>query len=137
MLAPLLLATSAALLSVFGLLHLRLIGFGDRLAPRDAAVEAGMRETALRLTRETTVWRAWTGFNASHGLGLLLFGVLYGYLALYRFGVLQQAPFLLAAGTVYLAGMLVLARRYFFSVPFFGVSASLVLYVAGALLALR
>ena len=27
------------------------------------------------------MWRAWVGFNATHSLGLILFGALYGYLA--------------------------------------------------------
>lgn len=137
MLSPILLATSAALLFVLGLLHLRLTWFGGKLAPRDAAVEAGMRQTPLRLTRETTLWRAWIGFNASHGLGLLLFGTIYGYMAMCRFSVLQQAPFLLMVGAVYLACLLLLARRYFFSIPFFGVSACLAVYLAGTLAALR
>lgn len=137
MLSPILVASSAALLFVVGLLHLRLTWFGGKLVPRDAAVEAGMRQTPLRITRETTVWRAWIGFNASHGLGLLLFGALYGYLALCRFSLLQQTPFLLVTGAIYLACLLLLARRYFFSIPFFAVSACLALYLAGTLLALR
>lgn len=137
MLPPLLLATSAALLFLLGLLHVRLTMFGKRLAPRDGAVEAGMRETPLRLTRETTVWRAWIGFNASHSLGLLLFGVLYGYLALRHFSLLQQAPFLLVVGAIYLASLLLLARRYFFRIPFLAVSVCLALHLAGTLLALR
>ena len=28
------------------------------------------------------MWRAWVGFNATHGFGLILFGALYGYLAI-------------------------------------------------------
>ena len=49
----------------------------------------------------------------------------------------QKTPFLLVTGAIYLASLLLLARRYFFSIPFFAVSACLALYLAGTLLALR
>ena len=35
-----------------------------------------------RHTKETTMWRCWVGFNASHSMGLILFGLAFGYLAL-------------------------------------------------------
>ena len=33
-----------------------------------------MSQTRLRLTPRTDMWRAWVGFNYSHGLGLMVLG---------------------------------------------------------------
>ena len=48
----------------------------------EMAGRAAMEQGTLFITRETTVWRANLGFNASHSLGLITFGLVYGYLAL-------------------------------------------------------
>jgi hypothetical protein len=46
--------------------------------------------------------------NAFHSLGALLFGVIYGYLAMFRLAVLQGSSFLLITGTFFLIAYLVL-----------------------------
>jgi hypothetical protein len=84
------------------------------------------------LTRETSVWRAWIGFNASHSLGAMLFGAIYGHLALAQPDVLARSPYLLAVGAALLLGYAWLGRRYWFSVPFRGIVLSLALYADGA-----
>jgi hypothetical protein len=38
------------------------------------------------------------GFNASHSMGLILFGLVFGYLALAHRQLLFQSPFLLVVG---------------------------------------
>ena len=45
------------------------------LSPRDPAVRDAMSRESLRLTRRTTLWLTWVGFNLSHSLGAVLFGV--------------------------------------------------------------
>ena len=87
------------------------------------------------LTRQTTIWRTWVGFNASHSLGAILFGLVYGYLALAQSAVLFGSAFLLAVGAVLLLGYAALGKLYWFSPPFGGILLSAALYL-GALLAL-
>jgi hypothetical protein len=53
-----------------------------------------MSATAPVISRETTMWKAWIGFNASHSLGAILFGLVYGYLALAHPAFLFPIPFL-------------------------------------------
>lgn len=55
----------------------------------------------------------------------------YGYLALTAPGLLFGSLFLQALGLVLLASYVVLARLYFFSVPFRGVVTATLLYIAG------
>ena len=128
-LAPYLMAASAAILLALGLLHLLYTFRGPKLWPRDASLQQRMSEVSPVITRETTMWKAWIGFNASHSFGAILFGVVYGYLSLMYRAILFGSAFLLAVGLVLLLGYAFLGKRYWFSIPFRGILASLVLYV--------
>ena len=128
-LASWLMAASAAIILLLGLVHLLYTFRGNKLHPRDAELETSMQATSPVLTRETTMWKAWVGFNASHSLGAILFGLIYGYLALAHGSLLFQSPYLLLVGLCLLAGYVFLGRVYWFSVPFRGIVAATVFYV--------
>lgn len=129
--APPLVAASAAIVLLLGLAHLLYTLRGRKLWPRDDALRARMQDVAPVITRETTMWRAWLGFNASHSFGLILFGAVYADLALAHADVLFGSLFLRALGLAMLLGWVVLARLYFFSVPLRGVLLATALYVLG------
>ena len=129
--AYILIAASAAVIGTLGSLHLLYTYHGNKLDPRDPAVREAMQRTTPVITRQTSVWRATKGFNASHSLGIIAFALVYGYLALWRSDVLGGSLFLLALGMAVLLAYLALARRYFFSVPFRGVALACVLYASG------
>ena len=134
-LAPALLAASAAIVLLLGLVHLLYTFRGPELRPRDADLQARMEEASPVLTRETTMWKCWVGFNASHSMGAILFGVIYGWLALVQGPFLFQSWFLLGVGLAFLGGYVVLGRLYWFSIPFRGIVASTVLYVSALVIA--
>src|SRR5258708_21291170 len=117
MLARSLMVGSAAILLALGTLHLVYTFWGPALRPRDPAVQALMSQTHLVLTRQTTMWRAWIGFNASHSMGAMLFRLVFGYLPLLPVQLLLRSPLLLIFGGVMLVGIVGLAQRYSFSVP--------------------
>jgi hypothetical protein len=129
-LAPSLIAASAAIILLLGLVHLVYTFSGTKLHPRDAALQARLKEVSPIITRETTMWKAWIGFNASHSYGAILFGLVYGYLALAHSSFLLQSTFLLLLGLLLLAGYAFLGKVYWFSVPFRGIVLSTALYVA-------
>lgn len=60
------------------------------------------------------MWRVWVGLNATHSFGLILFGALYGYLAMGHREFLFRSCFLLALGFALLLGYAVIARLYLF-----------------------
>ena len=126
---------SAAIIGALGSIHLAYTFFTDKFDPRDAALRERLQAVSPVITRGTTMWKAWIGFNASHSLGAMLFGVVYGYLALVRGEWLAASPFLLALGLLFLGGYMVLARLYWFSVPQRGVALALALYLAGVAMA--
>jgi len=127
---------SAAVILALGVVHLLYTFRGPKLMPRDRALQARMREVSPVISRETTMWKAWIGFNASHALGAILFGLVYGYLALAHPAVLFQSAFLLGLGLCLLAAYAALGKAYFFSVPFTGILIALVSYVIGLVAAL-
>lgn len=129
MAARLLMALSASILLTLGAMHLAYTFWGTMLTPRDPALQVSMSSVSPVLTKETTMWRCWTGFNATHSMGLILFGLIYGYLALAHDQLLFGSPFLLLVGLVMLACLIVVCRLYFFRAPLIGVSISLVFYV--------
>ena len=90
-----------------------------------------MNEVQLVISREITVWKAWIGFNVSHSFGVILFGVVYAYLALAHLETLLHSRFFVAVGAVFLLIYVLLARAYRFSVPFAGVAVAFFGYVAG------
>ncbi len=131
--ASALMMASALIILGLGSMHLLLTFRGPALHPRDAALQARLMEVPLVLTRETTMWRAWIGFNASHSFGAMLFGLVYGYLAFAHAAMLFASAFLLSLGFVLLGGYVFLARRYWFRIPFRGILIATILYAAAIL----
>jgi hypothetical protein len=122
---------SAAVILLLGLTHLLYTFRGPMLHPRDPDLTARMTTVSPVISRETTMWRVWVGLNATHSFGLILFGALYGYLAVRHSGLLFHSWFLLALGFALLLGYAVIARFYFFAAPFRGVVLAAVFYLLG------
>jgi hypothetical protein len=93
-----------------------------------------MQSTTLVITRQTTLWKAWIGFNASHSLGAILFAALYFLLAARHMELLARAPELLAVGLATLLAYLWLALAYWFRVPFTGIAIATACFIAASIL---
>ncbi len=132
--AAVLIACSALVLLVLGLAHLLLTFRGSKLHPRDHALLISMQEKSPNITRQTTMWRAWIGFNASHSYGAILFGLTWSYLALLQPQLLFASWYLLSLGLVFLLAWLLLARRYWFVTPLLGTLLATALYGVGLVL---
>jgi hypothetical protein len=132
--ARILMVLSASIVFTLGVIHLSYTFWGTNLTPRDPALQTSMSQTSPIITKETTMWKCWMGFNASHSMGLILFGLIFGYLALAHSRVLFQSPFLLVVGLAMLCGFVVLSKVYFFRAPLAGISISLACYVGSIVL---
>src|SRR5262245_42781415 len=99
---------SAVIVLILGVIHFIYTFWGPKLTPRDQRLREEMEQAAPVLTAQTTMWKAWVGFNASHSLGAILFGSLYGYFAIFNHEVLFKSPFLLVVGFVFLASLVVI-----------------------------
>lgn len=130
MAARVLMVVSASIIFTLGVAHFVYTFWGPNLTPRDHALQISMSQISPVITKETTMWRCWVGFNAGHSMGLILFGLVFGFLAVAHAQLLFQSPFLLVVGLAMLGGFVVLCKIYFFSVPFAGISISLACYIA-------
>jgi hypothetical protein len=128
--AKILMVLSASIVFMLGVVHLVYTFWGSQLTPRDPALQISMSQIAPVITKETTMWRCWVGFNATHSMGLILFGLVFGFLALAHSQLLFRSPFLLVVGLAMLGGLVVLCKVYFFSGPLTSMSISLACYVA-------
>jgi hypothetical protein len=122
------LACSAAVVGVLGALHLTYTFSGKKLRPRDTHLERQMQLVSPEISRYTTMWQAWVGFNASHSLGALLFALVFGWFGLAQPELFFHSPFIIAVGFFALVGYVLLAKEYWFWIPLTGVSIALVLY---------
>jgi len=132
MFPQILIASGAAVLGLLGTLHIIYTFFTNKLEPRDAAVAAAMTATSLVLTRRTSLWNAWIGFNGSHGLGILLFAVTYLLLAVGQMSWLRDSPTLtwlpVGGGAAYLS-----LGRYWFRTPIIGLVIATACFLAAAI----
>ena len=80
--------------ATLGGLHLLFTWRGRRLHPADPDLIERMRQTPIRLTRQTDLWRCWIGFNGSHGLGVLGYGAMLMGLAATDAGVFARSGLL-------------------------------------------
>jgi hypothetical protein len=135
MIVATLLTIGSLTIGVLGLVHLLYTFRTNKFEPRDEKLGLRLREISPVLTSETTMWKAWVGFNASHSLGALLFAAVYGYLAMFELDFLLSSPFLVALSLVILGSYFALARSYWFNVPFLGISFSTIVFSVAYLLA--
>ena len=133
-LAQKLITKNTFVLLFLGSIHLLYTFRGNKLYPRDTHLERQMQLVSPVLTKQTTMWQAWIGFNASHSYGAIFFGLVYAYLALEQSELLFHSYYLIGVGLALLVGYVVLAFNYWFSVPLIGVVLSTALYVAALVL---
>jgi len=132
MLAQILITLGATLWSFLGTIHTLYTFFTNKLEPRDAATAAAMKATSPVLTEHTNLWNGWIGFNASFGLGLLLFGTTYLLLAVRHMSLLRESPALTWLPVVGGAAQLAIAGRYFFRRPFIGAAIATACFLIAA-----
>lgn len=131
-----LIAASAAIIFLMGLVHLGYTFCSRQFHCRDPAIDVAMKSASPRIASATTMWRAWIGFNASHSLGAMLFGLVYWELALAHPALLAPLSYFALLGVALLGSYAVLAWRYWFRTPLIGISVALLMYLSGlALLA--
>ena len=131
MISRILICACAAIILFLGSVHLVCTFFTHKFNPTGGQLEADMKKVAPRISGDMTMWKAWIGFHVSHSMGLMLFGLIYGYLAVYRWEVLQRSYFLGGLGLVVLLAYMLLAHIYWFRIPLIGVSLATLFYVAG------
>jgi hypothetical protein len=111
------------------------VGQAKGLSPSDAGLATAMSHTPLQLTRRTNMWLAWVGFNLSHGLGALVFGVTVLLIGRSPSSFAAEGGLFGPLAVVVSASYLVLGLKYWFRTPIIGCAVSVVLFMSSWLLA--
>lgn len=118
--------------SIFGLLgcvHLIYRFFTNKFEARDKLVTQAMNSTSPVLTDQTTLWKAWIGFNASHSLGAMLVTAFYLPLAILHAPLIEESGWFsflpILVGVFYLY----LAYKYWFKIPLIGIAISSLCFI--------
>jgi hypothetical protein len=77
--AKILMVLCASIVFTLGVVHLVYTFWGPTFTPRDPSLQISMSQIAPVITNETTMWRCWVGFSATHSMGLILFGLVFGF----------------------------------------------------------
>lgn len=124
----------ASIFGILGTMHLIYTLFTDKFEAHDASVTDAMKDTSPILTKDTTMWNAWIGFNASHSLGAMLFAAIYIPLVLFHFSLIQQSIWFSTLPVIVGFSYLILAKKYWFRIPFIGILISTFCFVWAAII---
>lgn len=117
-----LIITGSTIFLVLGTIHLVYTFFSDKFLARQAETVERMKADFPVLTRQTTMWNAWVGFNASHSSGAMFIGLVNIILALEHFEVLLNSLPMQWLDISTMTFYLFLAKRYWFSIPLRGIA---------------
>ncbi len=129
-----LLIVGASIFGVLGTIHLLYTFFTNKFEAYNSSVTEAMKGTSPILTKEITVWNAWIGFNASHSLGAMLVAAFYIPLTVSYFNIIQQSLWFSFLPVLIGLSYLILAKKYWFKIPFIGVLISTICFVGSAVL---
>lgn len=119
---------------ILGSIHVFYTFFTNKFKSKNEALVSEMKRSNPILTKETTMWKAWIGFNGSHGSAAMFIGVINFYLASRHFQLLVSDNFLALFAIVTMVYYVWLAKTFWFRIPFLGVSLTLICYLVSYLL---
>ena len=88
-------------------------------APKDGSVKPALEGTPIRFggNAAPSMWRAWLGFNISHGLGVFTFGLLCLLIATQDFKLVERIDAIRPLTIAFSAAYLALSLRFWFYGP--------------------
>ncbi|MBK9571974.1 MAG: hypothetical protein IPO43_04205 [Rhodoferax sp.] len=102
---------------LLGIGHAALMLFTSKFEPRSAALLAQLKANSTGMTKTGNMWNGIKGFHLSHSLGMVIYGGFYIVLALENTHYLKSSTALNVGLLVVPAIYIVLAHRFWFSVP--------------------
>jgi hypothetical protein len=104
--------------------------------PTDAGLNQALERTPMRFGGRAapSMWRAWLGFNISHGLGAFTFGLLCLLIALEDFDLVERIDVIRPLAIAIPATYLVVALRFWFWAPVLVAGTATVCFTIAAVL---
>lgn len=120
--------TGSSIFLILGIIHLYYTFFTNKFSSKSERVVQEMKSASPILTKETSIWKAWIGFNASHSSGAMFIGIVNIYVAVTLFENVRNDPFYFLLNLLTVGFYLWLARKFWFRIPFMGILTTLVCY---------
>lgn len=114
---------------ILGSIHLAYTFFTNKFSSKNGQLMKEMKASYPILTKETTMWKAWIGFNASHSIGMLFIGLINFYIAIRYYDTLHADHFFYVMNIIVVAFFVWLGKNYWFKLPFIGVLTTLICYL--------
>jgi hypothetical protein len=134
MLAKYLWEIGSIIIVILGSIHLYYTFFTNNFFSRNEKMIEEMKSTSPVLTKGTTMWNVWIGFNASHSSGAIFIGIINFYLAIQYFTVLQSDNFFFLFNILTIGFYVWLAKKYWFKIPFAGLLMTLICFFVSYIL---
>jgi hypothetical protein len=119
----------SATILILGTLHLYFTFFTEKLFPCKQTLIDEMMKSHPQLTRSTTMWKSWIGFNSSHSTGAIFFGIINIYLAVTHFDLIISDIFIVTLDLTMVGSYCWLAWKYWFKIPLAGIIATSICYI--------
>jgi hypothetical protein len=133
MTAQLLIIIGSSIFGVLGAIHLIYTFFTNKFNAYDPNVTVAMKNTSPILTKQTTIWNAWIGFNASHSLGAMIVAAFYIPLAVFNFEIISESSWYSTLPMIIGCSYLLLAKKYWFKIPFYGILISTICFIIASI----
>jgi len=124
----------SVIIVILGSIHLYYTFFTNKFSSRNEKMIEEMKSSSPILTKETTMWKAWIGFNASHSTGAIFIGIINSYLAFQYFTVLHSDNFFFLFNILTIGFFVRLAKKYWFKIPFTGLLMTLICFILSYIL---
>jgi len=118
------------ILLVLGSIHMFYTFFTNKFSSKNESLISEMKKSSPVLTNETTIWKAWIGFNASHSSGAMFIGVINFLIATNYFEEFLSNHFYYIFNIITILFYLILAKKYWFKIPFIGILITLICYLS-------
>lgn len=126
----------SSIFATLGIIHLYYTFFSNKFSSRNEKALEEMKTSHPLISKETTLWKAWIGFNASHSSGAIFIGVMNIYVVSNFYATVENHMFFFLFNIATAGFYLWLARKYWFKVPFFGILLTLICFLTSFALAL-
>lgn len=122
------------ILIILGTIHLIYTFFTNKFSPRNEKIEEEMKSAIPILTKQTTIWKGWIDFNASHSCGILFIGIINLYLAFTYFSLFQSDNFFFLLNILTIGFYVWLAKKYWFKIPLIGITITWICFIGSYIL---
>lgn len=128
--------TGSLIFLILGAMHLFLTFFTNKFSSINEKMIGEMKVSSPNLSNETTMWKAWIGFNASHATGAIFIGGMNIFIAMQLFSSLDRNLFFLLFNISIVGFYIWLAKKYWFKGPLIGILIAWCCFIISAIISL-